>query len=123
MTDKPKRRQVIDPAVAALMQHQDERDAEARTPKAERVKRSKDRKKAEDRLPGRVNLDLPPGLKKQVFDLAEAEGVPASQIVAFLLIDGIRRLQSGELITDPYRRPSGSPRYTWNLDIEEFERS
>lgn len=121
MSEQPKRRQVIDPAVADLMRRQEERKAEVKAPKSERIKRSKERKKAADRLPGRVNLDLPPGLKKQVFDLAEAERIPASQIVAFFLADGLRRLRSGELSFDPYRRPSGSPRYDWNLDIKSLE--
>lgn len=120
MTDQPKRRQVIDPAVAALMSRQDEKEAEAKTPRKERAKRTKDRQKAADRLPGRVNLDLPPELKKQIFDLAEAERIPASQIAAFFLADGLRRLKSGELTIEPYRRPSGSPRYDWNIDIKSL---
>lgn len=119
MTDEPKRRKIIDPAVAALMSHQEERQVEARQPKAERVKRSRERKKAADRLPGRVNLDLPPELKKRLFDLAKTEGIPASQIAAFFLAEGLRRLQSGDLSFTPYRRRSDSPRYEWNLDLEE----
>jgi len=120
MSEQPKRRQVIDPAVAALMRRQDEKEAEAKTPKAERAKRLKERMKAADRLPGRVNLDLPPALKKQVFELAEAERIPVSQVVAFLLAEGMRRLRSGELTFNPYRRPSKSPRYDWNLDIDDL---
>ena len=120
MTDQPKRRQVIDPAVAALMGDHERREADAKTPKADRAKKSKERKKAADRLPGRVNLDLPPALKKAIFDLAEAEGIPTSQIVAFILADGLRRIRSGNLTFKAARRSSESPRYDWNLDIGEF---
>lgn len=122
MTDKPQRRKVIDPAVSALMGYQEERKAEAKAPKAERVKKAKERKKAEERLPGRVNLDLPPWLKKQIFALAEAERIPASQVAAFFLADGLRRLKDGDLKIDPYLRPSGSPRYSWNIEIDSLEK-
>jgi hypothetical protein len=70
-----------------------------------------------------VNLDLPPALKKELFALAEEQEIPASQIVAFLLAEGLRRLESGNLDLKPYRRRSTSPRYTWNLDIESLEKS
>jgi len=123
MTDEMKRRQVIDPAVAALMNRQDERESDARLSKSDRAKKTKAKKKAESRLPGRVNLDLPLGLKKKIFDLADSERIPASQIVAFFLADGLRRLDSGDLDIAPYRRPSKSPRYDWTLDISSLENS
>ena len=116
---EPKRQTVIDPAVRDIMTRQEEKVGS----KSDRVKKSKERKKAASRLPGRVNLDLPLELKKRVFDLAESERIPASQIVALFLADGLRRLESGDLILDPYRRPSGSPRYDWTLDISSLENS
>jgi len=115
-----KRQSVIDPAVRDIMANQEERTGGS---KSDRAKKAKERKKAASRLPGRVNLDLPLGLKKRVFDLAEAERIPASQIVALFLAEGLRRLESGDLILDPYRRPSGSPRYDWTLDISSLENS
>jgi hypothetical protein len=118
--DRPQRRSSIDPAVAAIMGDRDRKEAEARLPREERSKKSKERKKAADRLAGRVNLDLPPALKKQVFDLAVEQGIPASQIVAFFLADGLRRLAAGEVDLRPYKRASESPRYDWNLDIPEY---
>ncbi|OPZ33013.1 MAG: hypothetical protein BWY98_01284 [Tenericutes bacterium ADurb.BinA155] len=113
-----KRQSIIDPAVRDIMTNQEERTVGS---KSDRAKKAKERKKAANRLPGRVNLDLPLELKKRVFDLAEAERIPASQIVALFLTDGLRRLDSGDLILDPYRRPSGSPRYDWTLDISSLE--
>jgi len=113
-----KRQSIIDPAVRDIMTNQEERTVGS---KSDRAKKAKERKKAASRLPGRVNLDLPLELKKRVFDLAEAERIPASQIVALFLTDGLRRLDSGDLILDPYRRPSGSPRYDWTLDISSLE--
>jgi len=115
-----KRRPTIDPAVADILGNLDKKQADARLPKADRKAKAKERKKATDRLPGRVNFDLPPDLKKQIFDFAEKERIPASQIAAFLLADGLRRLKAGELSFNQSKRPSESPRYDWNLDIEGY---
>ena len=115
-----KRQPIIDPAVRDIMTNREEAKSGS---KSERAKAAKERKKAASRLPGRVNLDLPLELKKRVFTLAESERIPASQIVALFLADGLRRLDSGDLNLDPYRRPSGSPRYDWTLDISSLENS
>ncbi len=115
-----KRQSIIDPAVRDIMTNQEERAVGS---KSDRVKKAKERKRAASRLPGRVNLDLPQELKKRVFALAEAEKIPASQIVALFLVDGLRRLESGDLVLDPYRRRSESPRYDWTLDISSLENS
>jgi len=112
---EPKRQQIIDPAVRDIMTYQKDKGTGS--------KKSKERKKAAGRLPGRVNLDLPPGLKKKVFDLAESEKIPASQIVALFLAEGLRRLESGDLKIKDYRRPSKSPRYDYTLDIASLENS
>lgn len=120
MADELKRQPIIDPAVRDIMTRQEEKAVGS---KSDRAKKSKERKKAASRLPGRVNLDLPQELKKRVFALAEAKRIPASQIVALFLADGLRRLESGDLNLDQYRRPSGSPRYDWTLDISSLEKS
>ncbi len=116
---EPKRQTVIDPAVRDIMTRQEEKVGS----KSDRAKKAKERRKAESRLPGRVNLDLPLELKKRVFDLAESERIPASQIVALLLADGLRRLDSGDLNIKEYRRPSTSPRYLYTLDLSSLENS
>lgn len=115
-----KRQSIIDPAVRDIMTNQEERTVGS---KSDRAKKAKERKKAANRLPGRVNLDLPLELKKRVFDLAESERIPASQIVALLLADGLRRLDSGDLNIKEYRRPSTSPRYLYTLDLSSLENS
>lgn len=117
---EPKRQNLIDPAVREIMTRQDQKSSGT---KSERTKKAKERKKAEGRLPGRVNLDLSPDLKKKVFDLAEAERIPASQLVAFFLADGLRRFESGKLNFKDYRRPSMSPRYSWTLDLANLNNS
>ena len=120
MAEELKRQTIMDPAVRDIMAHREERATGSKT---DRAKKAKERKKAAGRLPGRVNLDLPLELKKRVFDLAEAKRIPASQIVALFLADGLRRLDSGELKLDEYRRPSKSPRYDYTLDISSLENS
>ena len=115
-----KRQSIIDPAVRDIMTNQEERTVGS---KSDRAKKAKERKKAANRLPGRVNLDLPLELKKRVFDLAEAERIPASQIVALFLADGLRRFESGDLNFKEYRRPSTSPRYSWTLDLANLNES
>lgn len=112
---EPKRQQIIDPAVRDIMTYQKDKGTGS--------KKSKERKKAAGRLPGRVNLDLPPVLKKKVFDLADEERIPASQIVALFLADGLRRLESGDLKINDFRQPSKSPRYDYTLDISSLVNS
>jgi hypothetical protein len=119
MADEPRRRQTIDPSTAEILEDLERKRAEAQLPVQERRKKIKARKKAKSRLPGRVNWDLPPALKERVFSIAEQSKIPASQIAAFLLYAGLDLLEEGEIDFSPYKTPSESPRYDWNLEFPD----
>ncbi|MHC1732940.1 MAG: hypothetical protein AB9888_13055 [Bacteroidales bacterium] len=109
------RRDAIDPSVAALLSHREERETDAKLPKKEREKKAKEQKKAQARLPGRIGLDLPPALKDNLLSLSEELGVPASQVVAFILQVGIESYRGGQLDMKSYLQPCRSPRYKFRL--------
>ncbi len=119
MADDQERRQTIDPSTAEILENIEQKRDEARLPRDERLKKVKARQKAKARLPGRVNWDLPPELKQRIFDLAKRNRIPSSQVAAFLLLDGLKRLEAGEIDFSPYKQPSTSPRYDWNLNLPE----
>ena len=119
MAEEQERRQTIDPSTAEILETIEQKREEARLPRAERLKKVKARQKARARLPGRVNWDLPPELKQRIFALAERNRIPASQVAAFLLLHGLKRLEQGEIEFGPYKAPSTSPRYDWNLELPE----
>lgn len=117
MDDELRRRKVIDPSTAEILEGVERKQSDAHLPQDERLRKVKERKKAKARLPGRVNWDLPPNLKQRIVALAERNRVPTSQVAAFLLVDGLERLDAGEIDFDSYKVPSNSPRYDWNLAL------
>jgi len=119
--DELRRRSAIDPAVAEILTGLERRRAEAHLPPRARQKKAQERAKAKARLPRRVNWDLPVAIKRRVNALAKEHQVPASQVAALLLSEGLRRLEAGELRLEAYRVPSKSPRYRWNLDLSRGE--
>jgi hypothetical protein len=92
----------------------------SRLPRNERRQKASARRKAKQRLPGRVNWDLPL-VKQRVVELAEQHGVPASQLASLLLLHALDELEQGQIDVDHRKRPSDSPRYHWNLDFSDFE--
>jgi hypothetical protein len=106
-----------DPAVETLLGQGERRQAEARLPKQERQRKKKERERARKRLAGRVNLDLPPELKKRLETLAKKEGVPISQLAAFLLYEPLHKLETRETSLWGYKLPSGCPKFEFTLDL------
>ena len=105
---KGTRRAAIDPAVAEILSDMDDKQVERALPARERAK-SKAR--------SRVMLDLPPALIARIKALASEpqNRIPESQIAALLIWQGLLDLDAGLLALSPYKRPSRSPRYDWNL--------
>jgi hypothetical protein len=128
VTDKGRRRQTLDPAVADIMDSYQQRQAEASLPPAERRKKKREREKmqrerqkARARLARRVNWDLPPTLKHEIVALAETHRVPASQLAALLLHQGLLQLKAGEVELEGRKQSSASPRYDANLALPEWD--
>ena len=117
MTDELERRPTIDPSTAEILGELEDKQADARLPRDERLRKKKEREKAKARLPRRVNWDLPLDLKERIVAIAEQNRIPTSQVAAFLLADGLGRLESGETDFGPFKVPSDSPRYDWNLAL------
>ena len=108
----------VDPAVESLLGQGKRRQDEAHLPRTERSRKKKERERAEKRKPNRINLDLPVDLKKRLVHLAMKEGVPISQLVAFLLYEPVNQLESRAISLWGYKTASGCPKFECNLDLK-----
>jgi hypothetical protein len=108
----------VDPAVESLLGQGQRRQDEARLPRIERSRKKKERERAEKRKPNRINLDLPVDLKKRLEYLAKKEGVPISQLVAFLLYEPVHQLEARVISLWGYKTASGCPKFECNLDLK-----
>ena len=108
----------IDPAVELLLGQVQRRQTESHLPKNERSRKRKERERAEKRKPNRINLDIPVDLKKRLELLAKIEGVPISQLVAFLLYEPVQQLESKAISLWGYKTASGCPKFDSNLDLK-----
>ena len=108
----------IDPAVESLLDQGQRRNVESHLPKNLRSQRRKERERAQKRLANRVNLDLPVDLKKRLEILAKKEGVPVSQLVAFLLYGPVHQLETRMISLWGYKTSSGCRKFEWNIDLQ-----
>ena len=108
----------IDPAVKSLLGQRQRRQMEAHLPKSERSRKKKEHERAQRRKPNRINLDLPQDLKKRLELLAKKEGVPISQLVAFLLYEPVFQLEKRTISLWGYKTASGCPKFECNLDLK-----
>jgi hypothetical protein len=114
--DSPvQRRSAIDPAVAELLGTMEQKASERSLTLEDRRRMKREREKTKAR--NRVMLDLSQEIEAQIKDLAEKHECPISQIAALLLWQGLQDLENGLLNPSAYKKPSRSPRYTWNLVI------
>ncbi len=116
---KLERRTILDPAVASLLNDMEHRQSDAALPRREREKKARERAKMSARREQRATFDLPPALRTRIMELAEAERLPASQLVTLALARFLQDLAAGSLDLTPYKKPSRSPRYDWNLALPE----
>jgi hypothetical protein len=110
--------QGVDPAVESLLGQGQRRQVESHLPKNVRSQKKKERDRAQKRLARRINLDLPQDLKKHLETLAKKEGVPVSQLVAFLLYDPVHLLEKRLISLWGYKTASGCPKFEFNLDLK-----
>ena len=108
----------VDPAVESLLGQGQRRQVEAHLPKNERSQKKKERDRAQKRLASRINLDLPVDLKKRLELLAKKEGVPVSQLVAFLLYNPVNQLEKRMISLWGYKTASGCRKFEWNIDLK-----
>ena len=108
----------VDPAVDSLLGQGQRRQVESHLPQKERSRKKKERERAQKRIPGRIGLDLPVELKHHLNALAQKEGVPVSQLVAFLLYEPVYLLEHKRTSLWGYKTPSTSPKFDSNLDLK-----
>ena len=108
----------MDPAVESLLGQGQRRQTESHLPHNERSRKKKERDHAQKRIPNRIGLDLPVELKNRLEELAKKEGVPISQLVAFLLFEPVSLLEQKRISLWGYKTASRSPRYESNLDLK-----
>ena len=116
---KLERRTILDPAVAGLLNDMEHRQSDAALPRRQREKKARERAKIRARREQRATFDLPPSLRQRIMDMAEAERLPASQLVTLALARFLQDLSAGAVELSPLKQPSRSPRYDWNLVLPE----
>jgi len=57
-------------------------------------------------------------LKKRLEMLAKKEGVPVSQLVAFLLYEPVHLLENRTISLWGYKTASGCRKFEWNIDLK-----
>lgn len=115
MSDKPKRRQPLSHNIDDLASRITS-PAPASRPEPEL---SPEQKRIRARRPKRATYDIPPELKELIAELAIDYGLPQSQIVAALLIEGVEALATGKIELEPRER-SESPKFAYNLDLSAW---
>ncbi len=72
----------------------------------------------------RFQVDMPADLERQVREMAEAESVPVSQMMCYLMLSGLEAIESG-LVREPgqVKKTSRSMRFEYVLDFSEFEKA
>lgn len=108
-----------DPAVAALLGQGQRRQEEARLPAKAREKKKKEREKIRARRPYHTTYDIPIELRQRLKELADAQGLPASQLAALGLLRFVEDLAARRVDLSGYKVASRSPRYDWNLVVPE----
>jgi hypothetical protein len=101
--------------VAAILGHEDARDAVAGLPKAKRVQRKRDA----ERIKVTLDFSAAPGLEATVREAAEREGCGLSSYVLWLIKLGWERAQSESL--QPRKRPARSLKHSWDVVIEGYD--
>jgi hypothetical protein len=109
---------IVDPAVESLLNQGQRHSIESHLPRNLRSQRKKERERAQKRLANRINLDLPVDLKKRLEILAKKEGVPVSQLVAFLLYSPVHQLETRMISLWGYKTSSGCRKFEWNIDLQ-----
>jgi hypothetical protein len=108
----------VDPAVESLIGQGQRRQVDSHLPKNERSRKKKERDRAQKRLSNRINLDRPVDLQKRLEHMAKKEGVPISQLVAFLLYEPVQQLEEKVISLWGYKIASGCPKFECNLDLQ-----
>lgn len=115
--DAPLQEISMDPAIQAYMDTGDQAALNAQREKEQNLTASQRRKRKKDQQRVRAIYDLPLPIKNSVIEIAAHEGVPPSQLAAFLLHHALQTYHAGELDLAPHKQISRVPRFEWFLKL------
>lgn len=110
------RRNVVDPAVAEMLQDMERKRKIASLPKTHQAKARRNAARH------KVGLDLPPELHEALRRIADKEHISISGLVTFYLYRGVIEQEAGNVELSPYKRLSRCARFEYVLDFKKFEK-
>ena len=114
----PPKQNFLDPAVEDTLAMPDIFGDMKKKRRAMTLSPSQAKKAERDRNRSRRIYDLPESVAQTVEMSAKKEGIPASQLVALLLVHGIRAYQEGKIVLE--KTSSRSPLFEFNLVLPEL---
>lgn len=114
------RRNVFDPTTADMLTTMEQRVKESHMPAPIKSRVARERNRLKQRRINQVALDLPEGLKPELFRIAEHEKIPVSQVVAAFVIFSLKKFKDGELSFWNYKKPSRCAKFEFVLDFEKW---
>jgi hypothetical protein len=112
MAKNEERRSAIDPAVRSALGSD---GIYGRLARERKMTASQRKKAAADRQRNRIMIDLPEEMQAVLDRMAEAEGLPRSQVMCWLVALGLQHFERGALIDA--RVASRSMRWEFTLDV------
>lgn len=109
----------VDPAVTAALGKPRSNDIYERIARARRMTPAQRRKAQKDRERTKETYDLPAWLIEAITKIAEAHGVPKSNIAAHLLASGLRQLLDGQINLRWMWKASRSPLFEGLLEAPQ----
>lgn len=106
--------------VEVLLTSAGQRQAEASLPRSERKRAIRERRRQKERLAGRMCLDFPVEIKNRLVALAKREGVPVSQLVTFLVVGPLAKMERTDNPLWGYLKPSRCAKFSSVLDLEKL---
>ena len=106
--------------VRELIKEQEKAKEEASLSKTDRRVLERERKRQEARKAGRVALDVGEELKTALTKFASEHGMTTSQVAAWILWPGIKKLtETDGAELELYKVPAAGITHEWNLDLEK----
>lgn len=112
----------LDPAVAIHLQNSAQVAADAIREKETHLTAAQRKKRKKDAERNKVTYDLPKDITNQINTIAAKygeRGIPANQVVAFLLNYALKQYDKKTIDFDSHLKPSIVPRFSFFLDIPE----
>jgi hypothetical protein len=70
----------------------------------------------------RLYADVSPEIRSSIIELAKPKRVSLSSLTALMVAVGLQAVQSGKLDIDNYLRPSKTPRFDYEIDVDAWKK-